>query len=230
MNARVQARSDTWLKARGWVVGLTGFLVVIPSLINAGVDIYKSVLSIPRTEAEKINAELFKKHFNKTALVTVPVPIKTASGSLAMELSVYDGGDVFVQYGDHTRWFPFSVKKITSVSILSPAYADPTTPLAGTGKYSQTDKAENKTIIRERYYSNGVKESYVIDTRTGNIKDKTVTQHARPTTNTSRPPTVKVRSLPVIDLNSFKPQPQTPAPVAALRPRLKAAQPRAPAR
>ena len=222
MSARVGARSDKWMHARAWVVGLTGFLVVVPSLINAGIDIYKSVLSIPRTETERTNAELFRKHFNKTALLTVPVPIKTDTGSMAMELSVFDGGDVFVQYGNNSRWFPFSIKENTSTSILSPAYAEPSRLPGGTGKYTQIDKTENNKILRERYYANGVKESYVIDVRTGNIRDKVVTQQARPSAGASQRSTVKTRSLPVIDISN---KPQTAAPVSALQPRLKAAQP-----
>ena len=207
MNA--QTRSEVWKKVRGWVVGLTGVLVVVPSLINAGVDIYKSALSIPRTKSEQINADLLKKYFNKTALLTVPVPIMSDLETITMKLSVFDGGDTFVEYGNHAQWFPFPTQKQTSISIVSSAYAQSPTHREGTGKYTQIDKAENNKIVRARYYSDGVKESYIIDANTGNIENKAVTQQAVPSPNASKLPEVEVQRFPVFDLNALKKKIQT---------------------
>lgn len=80
--------STTWAIIRRWVVRLTAVLVLVPSLINAGIDVYKSLLNVPRTQSERINSDLFKRHFSKTPVVSIPVPIKTNIGTFDMKLSI----------------------------------------------------------------------------------------------------------------------------------------------
>ena len=45
--------SETRSKIRTWIVGLTAVVVVLPALINGGIDVYRSILNIPRTDAER---------------------------------------------------------------------------------------------------------------------------------------------------------------------------------
>jgi hypothetical protein len=175
-------------------------LIVIPALINAGVDIYKSALSIPRTESERINAELFRHYFNKEPLVTMPVPVTTDRGTTTMKLSVYEAGDVYIEYGDYTRWFPFPARKqAASLSLVSTAYAQSSPPKQGEGAYSQIDRIEDNKMVRERYYSNGVKETIVIDRNTGKIENKTISQIENQLPNAPKRPGVRIITLPPID-------------------------------
>ncbi len=55
------ARPTDFDRARAWIAGLTGVLVVVPALINAGIDIYAAFAKLPKTEAERATVELFKK-------------------------------------------------------------------------------------------------------------------------------------------------------------------------
>ena len=93
-----------WLKAKDWIVGLTAVLVVLPALINAGIDVYKAALNIPKTDAEQVNIELFKKYFNKPPVAAFRVPIKYSLGTAEAKFSIYEEGDVFVEYGSSSQW------------------------------------------------------------------------------------------------------------------------------
>jgi hypothetical protein len=95
--------SSVWSKAKGWIVGLTAILVVLPALINTGIDVRKAVLNIPKTDAERTNLELFKKYFNKPPVTAFPVPIKHSLGTVEAKFSIYDEGDIFVEYGNASR-------------------------------------------------------------------------------------------------------------------------------
>ena len=192
--------SGPWVKVKGWVVGLTSVLVVIPALINAGFDIYSAALNVPKTESERINAELFRHYFNKEPLVTMPVPITTDRGTTTMKLSVYQAGDIYIEYGDYTRWFPIPVRKQASFSLVSNAYAQPSLPKQGEGAYSQTDRIEDNKIVRERIYSNGVKETIIINRNTGKIENKTISQIAKQSPELPKRPEVKILTSPPIDI------------------------------
>jgi hypothetical protein len=195
---------DLWSKIKTWVIGLTAVLVVLPSLINAGIDVYKSLLDVPKTQFERINAELFQKYFNKSPVVTVPVPVKTSLGTVKARLSVYEEGDIFAEYGDYSQWFPFPLRKTASSSLFSTAHAQ-TPPATGlTGEYRQVDKIKGNTIERSRYYSNGTKETYTININTGEIQNKVVTRDSAPPSGVSRYPAVKVQESPLIDLEAIK--------------------------
>ena len=50
-----QEKMASFGNLRTLIVGLTGVLLVIPSLVNSGIDIYNSVLGIPATKAEEVN-------------------------------------------------------------------------------------------------------------------------------------------------------------------------------
>lgn len=92
---------------KGIIVSLTALLVVIPALINSGIDVYKSIANIPAGIQEKTNDELFKRHFKDAPIFSQPIEIKTGNATLEMLLDVYENGDIFVQYGDFSQWFPF---------------------------------------------------------------------------------------------------------------------------
>ena len=191
----------TWSKIKGWIVGITAILVVIPALINAGLDVYNSVMNIPKTQKERTNSEMFKKYFNKQALATVPVPIKTAQGTVDMRLSIYDAGDIFVEYGNDSQWFPFPLQQRTAaVQFIPSAYAgQPPPPPKGTGQYTQSDKLVGNTIERTRSYGDGTKEVSTININTGEILNQKKTQGAPMKAMDS-----KVYQLPAIDLEALK--------------------------
>lgn len=92
---------------KGWLTGLVGVLVVLPSLINAGLDVYSSLLKLPKTEAERVNEKLFRENFGKQPVATVPVPIKQNNGIVEVRFQIYEKGDVFVEFGSFSQWFPF---------------------------------------------------------------------------------------------------------------------------
>jgi hypothetical protein len=157
-----------------WITGLVGILVVLPSLINAGLDVYASLLKLPKTEAERINEKLFRENFGKQPVATIPVPIKQNNGLVEVRFQIYDKGDVFVQFGNFSQWFPFpstedGAQKAAGFSLMSNAYAVMPPQPQGVGQYQQNDKMQDGAILREKTYENGVVESQVIDTRSGDI-------------------------------------------------------------
>ena len=212
MNNQIESHSTTWIKIRNWIVGLTAVLVVLPSLIIAGIDIYKSLLNVPRTQSERINAELFKKYFNRTPLITVPVPINNKIGKIDMKLSIYEAGDIFAEYGDYSQWFPFPLQKSASLSIISTAYAQSPPPTQRAGEYTQVDKLKGNKIERERYYSDGIKETYTININTGQILNKTITPDTPQPSSISNLPAIQVRKIPTIDIEALKEKSKTPNP------------------
>lgn len=215
MGTKVKASPNGWGKAKTWVVGLTGVLVGVPALINAGVDIYKAVLKIPRTESERANAELFKKYFNKVPIVTLPIPVKQTTGTTEVKFSVYEEGDVYVEYGSLTQWFPFprsADPTHAAFSIVPPASAQTTGEAWGIGKYQQSERIEGNTLVRERVYANGVVERQRIDLRTGAVLDKTVSESVPRNPGQSR----DLAPFGVIDLGAPKDLPASQGPLSTV--------------
>ena len=201
MNETNEPLPGTWSKIKGWIVGITAILVVIPALINGGLDVYNSVMNIPKTQKERTNSDMFKKYFNKQALATVPVPIKTAQGTVDMRLSIYDAGDIFVEYGQDSQWFPFPLQQRMAVEEFIPsAYAGQSPPPPkGTGQYTQSDKLVGNTIERTRSYGDGTKEVYTININTGEILNQKKTQGSP-----LKVMDVQVYKFPTIDLEALK--------------------------
>jgi hypothetical protein len=204
MNDQTKGASEPWSKIRTWIVGLTAIVVVLPALINGGIDVYKSILNIPRTDAERTNSELFEKHFNKPPVAVLPVSVKTDLGTVDMKLSIYDEGDIYVEYGTHTRWFASPVQKTASLSLISSAYAQGSAGQSKTGEYRQVDKLMGNKIVRERYYSDGTKETYVIDRNTGAIQSRIVTRDSKAPPAELTLAERKVRQLPGLDVDARK--------------------------
>jgi hypothetical protein len=179
-------------------------VVILPALINGGIDVYKSLLNIPRTDSERVNRELFEQHFNKPPVAVLPVSVKTDLGAVDMKLSIYDEGDIYVEYGTHTRWFPSPIRNTASLSLISSAYAQGSTGPSRIGEYSQADKLVGTKIVRERYYSDGTKETYTIDRNTGAILNMTVIRGVKAPSAESALPNLKIRQLPGLDVDARK--------------------------
>lgn len=169
-------------KAKAWLIGLTGLLVLLPALINSGVDIYKAALNIPKTHAESINAELFQAHFQEDPITVVPVSIQTEAGGLTMQVSIYQNGDVYAEYGFHSQWFPMpQPKQLTTnfhdvPSIFSMALAQ--VPYVQENKkhlpYVQQDQMKGNQIKRTRIYKDGQVITFEINAATGEISNRQV--------------------------------------------------------
>jgi hypothetical protein len=167
-------------RLKKWLVGLTSVLVVIPAMINAGIDIYASFAKLPKSESEKINVALFRKYFNKQPVAAFPVPIKQGNGTVEVRFSVYDEGDVFVEFGKFTQWFPFpnAAPPPVAFSVFPQAHAQGNAALRGVGSYQQTDRMEGDAIMRQRAFENGVVEQYTLNPRTGDIESFKVRREA----------------------------------------------------
>ncbi|OUD15492.1 hypothetical protein [Thioflexithrix psekupsensis] len=184
-----------WLKTtQGVITSIIAVLVVLPSLINATMDIYISLFNIPRTISEQYNQELFKKHFQALPIHTGSSVIKTKDGAeLAIKLSVYENGDIYVEYGNYSQWFPFkpSDRNVQLMDRLIPtalaAQSVRASPCedaeASTSKssdffapmhyYIQTDSPlTGRTFQRERLYDDGCQELITIDINSGKIVER----------------------------------------------------------
>jgi hypothetical protein len=184
-----------WLKTtQGVITSVIAVLVVLPSLINATMDIYISLFNIPRTISEQYNQELFKKHFQALPIHTGSSVIKTKEGAqLAIKLSVYENGDIYVEYGNYSQWFPFksndkeaqlidrfipTALAVQSVRASPCADAESTAPkssdfFAPMHYYIQTDSPlTGRTFQRERLYDDGCQELITIDINSGRIVER----------------------------------------------------------
>ncbi len=192
-----------------WLTGLIGVLVVLPSLVNAGLDVYSSLLKLPKTEAERINERLFRDNFGKQPVATIPVPIKQNNGLVEVRFQIYDKGDVFVQFGNFSQWFPFpspdgEAKTPLGFSLMSNAYAVMPPQPQGVGQYQQTDKMQDGSILRETTYENGVVESQVIDTRSGDILDSSARKIEPKSLPPAPSPAPVVPKVVPIDLDHYR--------------------------
>jgi Protein of unknown function (DUF1353) len=181
----VQTEQNTSFdRLKAWAIGLTGVLLVVPALINSGLDVYKAALKIPKTDAQKVNEEMFQKYFNKQPVIAAPIPITRDAAIVDAKFSIFDGGDIYVEFGKRTQWLPFPAldKKTTQIdfpSLISSAYAAiEQVGLAGEGDFQQRDTYSGSNIRRERVWGNGVVEILIIDPRTGIISNREVQQRS----------------------------------------------------
>ncbi|WGG53122.1 hypothetical protein [Rugamonas sp. DEMB1] len=187
-NAPTGAPASGFDRIRGWVIGLTGVLVVLPALLNGGLDIYAALAKLPKTESERLNVELFKKYFNKQPVAAFPVPIRRTDGTVEVRFSVFDEGDIFVEFGKFTQWFPFPKNETAGVglSFLGLAHAEQTSKMRGLGQYKQQEAYDaSGNVVRERQWENGVREWQRLNPRTGDILEKKVTRV--PATGAAKP-------------------------------------------
>lgn len=164
--------AGNWGTVRGWIVKATAVLVVLPALLNAGYDVYAAAMQLPRTDAERVNSDLYRKNFNKAPVATVPVPIKNDLETVDVKFAIYEEGDVLVEFGKSSQWFTFpkaNGTKRVSMSLLPSAFAQtpnsrPNSPAAIA---SQTETLSGSTLLRSRIYQDGRTETRKIDIRTG---------------------------------------------------------------
>ena len=177
--ARARGQRSLLDKAKMGVAGLTGLLLVVPALVNSGYDVYAALAKVPKTESQKINDELFKKYFNKQPVTRFPIPVKRDAGTVDVSFSVFDGGDIYIEFGKRSQWFPFPVLEKASLanpmSLIGSAHAA-TPELMGSGTFQQSDRFEGSKLIRERKWENGVLETLVIDPRSGTILERQVSK------------------------------------------------------
>jgi hypothetical protein len=184
-----QDSNDGWSKLTKVIVGLTGVLVVVPSLINSAKNIYDEVNKVPRTDAERVNVEFFKKYWGKKPVGELPLLISRGGINYQVSFNVYDEGDVYIQYGNMIQWFAFpgpaNQPLADSGGLISKAYADEIKYRALDSEYQQfkqVDTFEGGNAIREKFYVNGMSERQVIDVRTGMVIDQKVKQAPVPPT------------------------------------------------
>ncbi|MDD2814174.1 MAG: hypothetical protein PHP00_00315 [Thiotrichaceae bacterium] len=193
-----QARDSTkanriaeWIKTtQGIITGVLALLVILPSVFNAVIDVYISFFNIPKSINEHNNQQLFQSHFQEKPIHSGVNVIKTDTGNLSMKINIYRNGDIFVEYGDYSQWFPYNppkdVKKAANGAwFISEAYAADETPtglspceLAKKGEQTNTDVAtsyllkdtrQGDNLLRERIYMDGCRETLTINVNTGQI-------------------------------------------------------------
>jgi hypothetical protein len=160
-------------RIKGRIAATTALLLAVPALVNAAYDVYGAVRKVPRTEAERVNVELFQKYLHKEPLAIMPIPIKTTYGTADATFYIYEEGDVHVEYGGRTQWFALAKPEATrtSMSFMSSAIAAPLLirPLPIRSMLSQRSAITGNTLIRSRLYVDGTFQEEQIDLRTGNI-------------------------------------------------------------
>lgn len=179
MNEPIENNSTPWTQMKSRVVGLTAVLIVLPSLINAGNDVYEALFNKPKTDRERTSNELFAKYFNKQPISQNSHEIKNGPGTIDVRFEIYEEGEVLVQYGKVTHWFPLpkaDPHTTAGLSLLSSAFAAEDSGPRGVGNYTQTDSREGGILVRVRVYENGVIETLRIDPRTGQILDRKAVQ------------------------------------------------------
>lgn len=157
---------------KGWIVKATGVLLVIPALLNAGYDIYATAAQLPRTDAERTNEQLFRKYFNKPPLAVMPVPVKTGLGTTDARFSVYEEGEVYVEFGGRSQWFPFpradAAQRLGWLPMgAALAQAVPVPAPQRPAIASQQGAISGSVLTRSTVYVDGTTERRTIDIRSG---------------------------------------------------------------
>jgi hypothetical protein len=216
MAAKDQNESK-WKNIRNWIMGVTSVLVVLPALFNAGVDIYNIVLNIPRTDAEQHNSDLFAKHFNQEPVAVLPVPVRQGPATYEARFSIYQEGDVYVEYGEMTQWFPFPAPRVgdaSPFSLIATAFADEVPTQVATS-YKQTESIDGSYLIRNKVYKDGVTEKQVIDMTSGKIIETKKSKTVEPTAaaEAAPPEAAEPAAAPVRARVRAAVPPPSPAPV-----------------
>jgi hypothetical protein len=187
-------------KLRNWIASLTGVLVVLPALINAGIDIRSTIMNLPQTESEQINSEMFKKYFGKTPLTAMNVPIGLDLGTVNLHLEVHSEGDILVKVGEMSQWFEFPrPSPILGSNIISSANASDAEPVDQPDSYQQRDSIKDGKMQREYYYpGKNYKKICEIDTVTGHWDCRTEHVQSTQTVPNDISEPVKVQQFPTL--------------------------------
>ncbi len=159
---------------------ITSLTLLIGATSSLGVAIG---LRIPAKDACS-NESLLMEHFQEQPLKTSPYNIKTEHGSVDMEITVYEDGDIVTTYGQNRKWLCFPEIQIGTVAqklvnfLIPQAVAQTTVPNVQertTYIQKQTLSPNNSQIIEQtRIYSDGTVEKMLINRQTGTILDTNI--------------------------------------------------------
>ena len=209
------AQASGFGRVQGWIAGITALLVAVPAIMNGAYDIYASAVRLPHNESERVSAALFKKYFNQPPRATVPVPITLHDSTVQVQLQVYDGGDIYVEFGNFGEWFPYPgsapAPATAALALIGTAYAQPAGPgaTAGAGTYRQHDTFIDGLLVRHRLWQNGVLETKRLDPRTGEAVE-TDSHASTPAERAAMERDVPAKALNIvapINLDALQPHP-----------------------
>lgn len=198
---------------KGSLTRIVAVVLVVPSLATAGYQAYASLSGKPKTAAQADNQRLFVKYFNKQPLVTIPVTVKQERGAVQALFSVYDEGDVYVEYGQSTQWFPFphpAAPAPAGLSLIGAAHAAPVARSAPAprpaAQFQQSESMEDNYLLRTRRWDNGVVEESRIDVRSGAVVEHRTRQEAPPKLEGEKSRVIGAtqQPLPAIDLDRLR--------------------------
>ena len=162
------------------LTALLALLVVIPSVINSVNDIWIAWNGLPIGEKEKINSKLFTDHWKEDPIHTKQLIIEGAKGKVPVTIDIYKNGDIFVDYGRFTQWFPYKDLNTsiatTTFSILPEANAgffdkiSKNVKSVGSKPVKVVNKEEKQAVVREKTFSDGSIERQVINKNTGKVE------------------------------------------------------------
>lgn len=172
--------ADVLGNTKNVVAAVTGVVIVMIGFAKATYDGYAWWVELPRSPIERENVELFKAHFKEPPVLSQPVAVEPSStGAATLVVDVYKNGDLFVLYGKNSRWLPMPREKGKSLaSIIVPdAMAEESPGSLGPDKYSQKwHESASGTVVRERVYNDGTRESLEIDPRSGSVVGRSESQ------------------------------------------------------
>lgn len=169
---KIKELLDNW---KSTVAALVALLILVPSVINGINDIWVAWRNLPIGDKEKINSQLFKKHWKESPIHTKQIIIEGKNGKEPITVDVYENGDILVDYGRLTQWFPYSslVAK-EDFHLVNKAYAGFFNKITRSIKSPIAKSIKNvintdKTVERTRSFEDGSKEVQIININTGEI-------------------------------------------------------------
>ena len=169
-----------------WKTILTSFvavLVIVPSVLNSVTDIWVAWNDLPIGEKEKINSMLFKNHWKENPVHSKQLIVEIEKGKTPITLDIYRNGDIFIDYGRFTQWFPYKDIEITSNNF----HLIPTIQAGFFSKFTRqlktvnalptkvtNEKKSNNEVVRSKTLSDGSIERQVININTGKVKSHEV--------------------------------------------------------
>ena len=190
------------------LTSLVALLVIVPSVLNAVNDIWVAWQHLPIGEKEKINNTLFKKHWKENPLLSKQLIIEGKKGRIPVTIEIYTDGDIFVDYGLFTQWFPYAIAKMAShkFEIITSAYAgffskvDQNIKAVNAKPTQINNSREKNNVIREKVLSDGSIERQTININTGEvIKAERIPPQVTPPTAMT-PGDIRMETIEVIKL------------------------------
>jgi len=154
------------------LTGLVGFLVVVPSVLNAGKDIWVSWNDLPIGEKEKINSLLFKDHWKESPIHSKQIIVEIQKRKVPITVDIYRNGDIFIDYGRSAQWFAFEEIDLsfTQFTLLSSAHANEHSidikEMSAAPVIVINEINENKDVVRSKVLKDGSIEKSTLDPNT----------------------------------------------------------------